>query len=334
MKVHFTLRTAFAAAVVGACAASYVVGASAQSQSTWRPDRSVEIIVTTGPGGSNDRLARIVQHIVRQEQLMPVPLEVVNKPGGNQTVALAYLNQFAPNPHYLLVANPTLVGSHISGISKLNYTDFTQIALLMSEHTVFTVAVDSPIKDAQDLFARLRKEPDAVTFGLAARAGPSHLALSAAAKAAGVDGRKLKTVIFKTNSESLAAMAGGHIDAVASTVSSAIGQVAAGKARILGIVSGQRMGGELAQVATMREQGIEVTQASWRAVFGGKGMPRAAVAYWEGMLERVVASDEWKKTLEKFSWAGTFLRGKELDAYLAQSYKDIRVGMTDLGLAK
>jgi putative tricarboxylic transport membrane protein len=332
MTMNGKSRAIALAALIAGMGGMHAAGVLAQDG--WQPQRGVEIIVTTGPGGANDRVARVVQRIVRQQKLVPVPFEVINKPGGNQTVALAYLNQYASNPHYLLVANPTLLGSHISGISQLNHTDFSPIALLMSEHTVLTVPVDSAITNAQDLFGRLRADPEAVTFGLAARAGPSHLALSAAAKVAGVEPRKLKTVIFKSNAESLAAMAGGHIGAVASTVSSALGQVSGGKARILGIVAAKRMGGAMAQVPTLREQGIEVTQASWRAVFGAKSIPAQAVGYWEGVLAQVVATEDWKKTLEHYSWAGTFLKGRELGAYLEQSYRDIRAGMTDLGLAK
>jgi putative tricarboxylic transport membrane protein len=199
---------------------------------------------------------------------------------------------------------------------------------------VFTVPVNSPVRDAQDLFARLRANPDALSIGVVSRGGPSHLALSASANAAGVDPRKLKTIVFKTNAESLVAMAGGHIDAVASSVSAAIGQVRGGKARVLGIVSAQRMDGTLASVPTVREQGIDVTQASWRAIFGTKGMPPAAVAYWENVLGQVVASEEWKKTLENFSWVGTFLRGQALADYLAKSYQETRTTMVDIGLVK
>ncbi len=314
-----------------ACAAQLVGDASAQ---TWQPAKAVELIVTTAPGGANDQVARAIQRIMRDEKLLPTPLEVLNKPGGNQTIAVAYLNQHAADPHYLLIANPTLIGSHIAGISPVNYTDLTPLALLFSEHTVFSVPADSSIKNAQDLFARLQADPEAIAFGVVSRGGPSHLALSAAVKAAGVDARKLKTVVFKTNSESLTAMVGGHIHAVASSVSSALGHFNSGKIRVLAIVAQQRMPGALANVPTLREQGMDVTQASWRVVFGAKGISAQQVAYWEDALAKMVATAEWKKTLEANNWAGPFLRGKELTAYLEHNYRVTRAVMSELGMAK
>ncbi len=329
--MYLTVRTVVAAALV-ACAVQFATEASGQA--VWRPEKAVELIVTTAPGGANDQIARAVQRILRDEKLLPTPLEVINKPGGNQTIAVVYVTQHAADPHYLLIANPTLLGSHIAGITQLNYTDLTPIALLLSEHTVFTVPADSPIRNAQDLFDRLRADPEAVIFGVVARGGPSHLALSAAARVAGVDPRKLKTVVFKTNPESLTAMVGGHIHAVASSVSSAVGHVKSGKARIVGIVAAQRMPGALANVPTVREQGIDVTQASWRAVFAPKGISPAALAYWDDALARMAATEDWKKTLEANNWVGHFLRSKDLPAYLEKSYRETRVTMNQLGLAK
>ena len=320
-----------AAFSIAACAAQFVGDAPAQ---TWQPAKAVELIVTTASGGANDTVARTIQRIMRDEKLVQTPLEVLNKPGGNQTLAVAYLNQHAADPHYLLIANPTLIGSHIAGISPVNYTDLAPLALLFSEHTVFSVPADSAIRNAQDMFARLQADPEAITFGVVSRGGPSHLALSAAVKAAGIDARKLRTVVFKTNPESLTAMVGGHIHAVASSVSSALGHLNSGKTRVLAIVAQQRMPGALANVPTLREQGVDVTQASWRVVFGAKGVSAQQAAYWEDALAKMVATAEWKKALEANNWAGPFLRGRELAAYLEHNYRVTKAVMSDLGMAK
>jgi putative tricarboxylic transport membrane protein len=317
---------------IAICAAHFAPHAGAQAP--WRPAKAVELIVPTAPGGANDQVARAIQIVMREQKLVQMPVEVINKPGGNQSIAVAYLTQHALDPHYLLIANPTLIGSHIAGISHVNYTDLTPIALLLSEHTVFSVPVDSPMKTANDLFERLKADPDSVAIGVVSRGGPSHLALSAAVRAAGIDARKLKTVVFKTNPESLTAMVGGHIHAVASSVSSALGHVRSGKTRVLAVVAAQRMSGTLANVPTLREHGIDVTQASWRVVFAPKSISLAQLAFWEDALAKLASTDEWKKALAANNWANVFLRGNELAAYLETNYKLTRAVMTDLGMAK
>ena len=59
----------------------------------FRPTRPVELVVHTGPGGGSDVLARAIALMVEREQLLPVRLQVVNKPGGNAAVAAAYLRR-------------------------------------------------------------------------------------------------------------------------------------------------------------------------------------------------------------------------------------------------
>ena len=235
------------------------LAASAPGQPAWRPEKAVEMVITTAPGGSNDQVARLIQKIWQDEKLVTVPVLIANKPGGNQTVAVAYLQQHAGTGHHLLMANPTVVTNHLAGISPLGPSELTPVALLLVEHTAISVRADSPIRNLQDLAARLKADPDSMALGIVARGGVNHLAVALAVKSAGVDARRLKAVVFKTNAESMLALVGGHIHFVASSVTTAMTQAKSGNARIVAIASSQRMGGQLADVPTFREQGI----ASW-----------------------------------------------------------------------
>lgn len=122
------------------------IATEAWSQPAWRPEKPVELIVSSGAGGSNDQVARVIQKILQDEKLLAVPVAVLNKAGGNQTLAPAHLSQHAADPHYLFLANTNLMANHISGVTPMNFTDFTSIAVIILEHTAFTVRADSPIK--------------------------------------------------------------------------------------------------------------------------------------------------------------------------------------------
>ena len=298
----------------------------------WKPEKTVEVVVSSAPGGSNDRVARMFQKIVQEQKLIPVPITVLNKPGGNQTISRAYINQYPGDAHYLEIGNPTLIANTISGLQQ--FTDFTPIVLMVNEFTAFTVRTDSPLRNAQDLVAQLRKDPESISTGVSNRGGTNHLALSMMAKAGGVDVRRLKVVVFKTNAEGLTAILGGHIQVVASAVGTTIGQVRNGKAKIISVSAPQRLGGDLAQVPTLREQGYDVSLSNWRAIIGPKGLSAAQAAYWEEVLSRVVATEEWKATLGELFWDSNFLRGREFGKYMEQEYAQTKVIMTELGLVK
>lgn len=314
--------------VTGALCAAQVHG-----QTGWRPEKAVEIITSSAAGGSNDQVARAIQRIMQDQKSLPTPILVVNKPGGNQTLAVAYLNQYAGNGHYTLLANPTLFTNQIQGITAVGYKEVTPIANLLTEHTVFSVHRDSPLRNVRDLMDKLRADPDSLVVGIVSRGGPNHLAFSVALKAAGIDPRRVKAVVFKTNAESMTAMVGGHLQLVASSISSALGQVQAGNARMLAVVSPQRIAG-IPDVPTLKEQGLDAYVANWRAMFGPKGMTPQQVATWQDALSRAVATPEWKAGLEKNHWSGNFLRGDDFVRYLDTDYSTTRAIMAEIGLAK
>jgi len=322
-----------AAWLVAALAAQ--IATEARSQPAWHPEKAVEIILPTAAGGTNDQMARLIQKILQDQKLVTSPLVVMNKAGGNQTLAVVYLDQHAADPHYLLYATATIFTNQLAGLTKLHYADLTPLALFLVDHSVITVKADSPLKNMRDLVDRLKADPESIAFGMVARGGPNHLALSQAMRSAGVDPKKLKTVVFKTNAESMMATVGGHIHAVVSSVSAALPQVQAGNTRMLAIAAPQRAAGPLANVPTLREQGIAANGiANWRVAFGAKGLSPAQIAFWDDALTRVAAADEWRNQLAANNVGVNFLRGKALAKYLEAEYNDAKTTMADLGLVK
>jgi putative tricarboxylic transport membrane protein len=314
-----------------ACCAASVTVAQAQS---WRPEKAVEILVGSGAGGSADSMGRHLQRIMQERKLVPVPVNVLNKVGGNQTLVRTYLNQHAGDAHYFDLGNPTLIVNHIMGLTAQHFTDFTPVALLLNEYTAFTVRADSPVRNARDLVEVLRKNPDSWSVGVSNLGGTNHLTYSLLAKAAGVDPRKLKVVVFKSNTEGMTAVMGGHLSMVASAVSSAMPQVRPGNARIIALGGPRRMSGAVADVPTLREQGIDIVVSNWRGIVGARGLTVAQIGYWEDVFSRVTAADDWQKSLEAQFWDGNFLRSREFGKYLENDYNQTRAVMTDLGLAK
>ncbi len=315
--------------------AAVMVAGAAHGQPSWRPEKAVEIIVPTAAGGINDQISRLMQRILQDEKLVPTPMVVMNKAGGNQSLAVVYLTQKAPDPHYLLYATATVFTNQLAGLTPLGYTDLTPLACLVVDHTVVTVAADSPLRTLRDLIDRLKSDPGAVSFGMVSRGGPNHLALSQAVRSAGIDPRKLRTVVFKTNAESNMAVVGGHIQAVVSSASAALPQVQAGQTRILAIAATERAAGPLAHVPTMREQGISATGiANWRAIFGPKGMRAEEVVFWDNALARMASAEEWNRELDGTNMSRHFLRGRDFSRYLDEEFAATRAVMADLGLAK
>ncbi len=322
------------ACLVGALVSIVLSGAVSAQTAAWKPEKNVEIVVGTSPGGGQDTSARLVQRIIQDKRLTEVPTAVVNKPGGGSSIGYAYLNQHPGNGHFIMLLTVPLLTNHILKLSPVAPGDLTPLAILFEEYIVTTVVADSPLKSGKDLLDRLKKDPASVSIGVPSLAGGGHFAIVMAAKAGGVDPRKLKTVIFKSGGDSMIALLGGHIDVMMSTTAAPIVQRRAGKVRLLTVASPKRLPGEMSDVATWRENGVNVVFSNWRGMVGPRGLTAAQVAYWEGVFSRVVATDEFKRDLEQNHLVANFLRSEEMRSYLKSEYDELKVLMTELGMVK
>ena len=307
-------------------------GAAAQA---WSPQKNVEIVAGSAPGGSNDKTARAMERILLTGKLVPTSLVVVNKPGGGGSIAYTYVSQRPGDAHYLYIASAGLLSNHIVGASSLNHTDFTPIALLYEDAAVFAVRTESPIRTGKDLADRLKKDPRSVVVGFANAFGSSrHMAAALLMKTLGGNARDLKPVVFKGSAEAITAMLGGHIDVVVAGAVNAIVHVTAAQMRVIGIAAPQRLSGPLSGAPTWKEQGVDLVYGNWRGIFAPKGLSPAQVAYWENALRRMVDTPEWKADLEKSYWTENFVTGQPMHKEIEQEYAYLKTTLVDLGLAK
>src|SRR5688572_8511297 len=161
----FVRISSFATAVCLAVALALPAGAQ-----PWKPERNVEIVVNSGAGGAADRQSRLVQKMLQALPGMP-SITVANRAGGAGVVALTFMTQHPGDAHYISVLSTAIVTNHLIGTSKLSFRDVTPLNIVMREYITATVRAESPITDAQDLIARLKKNPAAVTFGFATARG-------------------------------------------------------------------------------------------------------------------------------------------------------------------
>jgi len=316
-------------AVFGVCFAG-TVGAQG-----WSPQRNVELIVPSSAGGSLDTTGRTVQRIWNDLKLVPATSTVVNRAGGGHAVAYSYLNQRAGDPLYLSITSSTLLANHINGHIPLTYTDFTPLAILLTEYIAFAVRADSPLKTGKDLIEALRMNPESLSLALSsARGGTHHISFGLPLQSAGVDTSKLKFVAFPSSSEAVTALLGGHVDVISAGTVNVAPFVESGQLRVLAVSSPRRMTGPLASVPTWPELGYKGVFENWRGVIGAKGMTPEQTAFWGNVFRQVTASDEFRQYAEKNQWVINFRGPGEARKFMAEQYNELKGVMAYLGLVK
>lgn len=305
----------------------------AQGAQGWKPDKTVEYVVGSTPGGGNDKTARTMQRIWQLNKWLENST-VVNKVGGGGAVAYAYVAQRSGDAHYVAVVRKALLANHILGRSPLNYTDMTTLALIGDESMALAVRADSPIKTVKDLVDRIKADPQSLAVSVgSARGATPHFTYALVAKAAGVDPRKLKVITFGGAAESVTNLLGGHIDMLSASVDNVIPHVQSGALRVLGISSARRSA-VLPNVPTLKEQGYDVVQGGWIAVMAPRGLSDAQIAYWENLLERTTAHADWKRMLEADALEWEFLKSQPARDYLKKEYDFMRGLLGELGMLK
>ncbi len=315
-------------------ALSLVVPGAAPAQDAWKPTRAVTLIAPNAPGGTSDRTARELQRLFQNYKLVDVTVNVVNRPGGGGTLALNQLHSSAGDPHVILITTSAVISNHITGLTSYNYTEFSPIALLLGDNYGINVRAGSPIRSARDMLDQVRKNPEALTFGMSSIGGTNHTSLVAALKKGGVDVRRVKMVTFAGGGQISLQLIGGHVDVINTGLGNMADHLVQGRMRTLAITGPRRMGGAFADVPTWKELGIDVSLIGWRGILGAKGLTPAQVAYWDDVFRKVVQTEEWKADLAKNYWLDIYANAAGMRKWLDSENAEVRALLTDLGMAK
>ena len=309
------------------------LAASVANAQDWKPTRNVDIAIASGAGGAADRQGRQLQKLLLQAVPAFPSITVTNRPGGGGLVAWTALAQHAGDAHFIATLSTALLTNQVLGVGQLRYQDLTPLNILMREYVVAWVRAESPLTSAKDVIARLRKDPTSVSFGFAtARGNQNHIVIGMIGRAAGVDPKVLKTVVFSSGGQGMTAALGGHIDVWVGTPGGAIQHMTTGAARALGISSTQRQGAKLAAVPTFGEQGIEASYYAWRGFVAPGKLSAGQTAFWDQAFARVVKSEEWKQDLDENGWAEDFKASAETRKHLDGEYDMLVKVLAELGM--
>jgi tripartite-type tricarboxylate transporter receptor subunit TctC len=166
--VMATLVTASACGGTGGPSPS-ASGSAAPSKSpgavtATQPQRPIEFVISTAPGGGSDLYARVMQGVIEKAKLSPQPVNPVNKPGGSGAIAFQYVFEKRGDMHYVMITLNSFWTTLITQKLPFKPEDFTPIANLANDPFFLWVNEDSPWKTAQD-FINAAKEKSIVVSG-------------------------------------------------------------------------------------------------------------------------------------------------------------------------
>jgi putative tricarboxylic transport membrane protein len=278
-------------------------------------------------------MIRAVVKVLEQHKLVPVPIAIVNKPGGGGAIARTQFSRAKPDGYTLGIMDPNPVLQQLLGEAPQDYKkDFTYIAKLVDDVNFLIVKADSPYKTVADVVAEAKKRgPKKFTIAGTATGSQDHTAsldFDAAIK------METNYLVTKSGNEVLTTLLGGHVDAAWANPSECVEQVKAGQVRILAVADTKRMP-DFPNVPTMKEAGVDMVSYNWRGIGGPPNLPKNVVDFWVQTLGKMRETDDWKKGyLAKVNQGDGWLVGDDLMKYVHKEHDQFKAVFEKLGLLK
>jgi len=303
---------------------------------TWRPEREIEIIAGTPPGGGLDRSARALASALEAGRILDVPVKVTNVAGDGSRRAWVHLQGRAGDPHVLCVSSSNLATDHLLGATAYHHeTDFTPLAILYTEYIAFVVRADSPLRSAADLSQRFATAAGEVTVALSTALGnPNHIALAKVVRHAGGDVKAPMVRVFGSALDAVADVVDRKSDVAAVTAASPVPELESGSMRALAVSAPERLAGLYASTPTWNELSVDCVIGAWRGISGAGGLASAQIRFWQQALGAAVATNEWQSSLARYYWTAAWLDGTALHDYLKREYEEMRADLRELRLLK
>ena len=261
------------------------------------PNKPVRLVVSFAAGGISDVLARALAIPLSKQLGQQVIVD--NKPGAGTTIAGDYIARATPDGYTIWLQDITTHAINVNLYSKLPYDsvkDFTFIAMVASTPLMLVVHPSTPANNVKELIALLKASPGKYSYGSSGTGTIVHLASEMLKQSAGVDALH---VPYKGSNPATAAILGGEVTFVFSTMPPAISNAQAGKLRALGVTTAARVA-PAPDVPTMIEAGLPNFEiVLYSGIMGPKGMDAALVRRLNTEFAKVVQAPEIKNVYEK-----------------------------------
>jgi tripartite-type tricarboxylate transporter receptor subunit TctC len=283
------------------------------------PAKPIEVVVGYPPGGGTDMTARAVADVA--QKYVGQPLVVINKPGATGTIGAQYVASSKPDGYTLLVAggSETVALPHFKSLPYSPIDDFEPIMRITVERFGFYVKTDAPWKTMQEFVADAKKSPEKYSYATSGIGGIHHSAVMVLEKRTGV---RLSHVPSKGGAETLAAVAGGHVNVAMAAPNEAYALVQGGRVRALALVSFTRSATE-PNTPTVKELGFDFFIDNQKGFVFPKGTPKAVVQKLHDGLRKVFDDPQFKASADKLKLELAYLGPEDFRKSLRAMYDQI-----------
>lgn len=296
------------------------------------PDRPISLIVPWGAGGGTDATARIIASILQEN--LGQPVNVVNRTGGSGVVGHSAIAEADPDGYTIGIATVEIGMMHWQGLTKLDYSAYTPLALVNEDPGAVQVSADSPWKDLPSLIEAIKADPGKYKASGTGQGGIWHLAIAGLLSKLDIDPSSVPWVPSNGAAPGLQDLVAGGVSIVPCSIPEARSLLEAGRVRSLAVMSETR-NEAFPDVPTTKEAvGVSWTIGAWRGIVAPKGISDEQAETLIAALKKAYDSDEYKTFMSKQGFGVRWASGADFGTFMKESNEALGEVMKKVGLTK
>lgn len=264
------------------------------------PSQAIKLIISFPPGSTSDLLARFMGEKLGKALGQPVIVE--SKIGAQGVLAARHVVKAPKDGHTIFLGTNSTHAANLYLMKNLGYDpiqDFTPITQCVTNPLLLVVRSGVPADTVSALVQYAKARPGQLSYGTGNTG--SMVAAQLFKRQAGMDALG---VSYPGIAQACTDLIGGRLDFMMIDPLVALPFAEAGKLRILGITSAQRLP-SLPHVAPLAESGLPYYHyVSWAGFFGPAGLPEPITRRLNQALVGILSEPETEKYLSNLGILG------------------------------
>ncbi len=288
------------------------------------PGRQVRHIIPWRAGGGTDAAMRgFATHLERH---LGVRVITENVPGGLSAVGLAVVQNAPPDGYTIGTMTYDVLTVESLGLAPLGWRTFEPICTV-TDHPSALIAPGGRWLDVNAFRAEATTSPGTITVGNVGQKGIWHQHAIAMEQSLSIE---LRHVPYEGGSgPQLAAVLGGEVDAIVSSLPGALPYLRDGTLRVLGVMAAERSP-LVEEAPTFRELGYDLEYGGFRILVAPGETPVEIVATLEAACRRTAEDPEFLDWARGAAIGAAWLDRAQTRAYLEGLAPQVQRLMRDL----
>ena len=258
------------------------------------PTKPITVVVPHAVGGTTDIVARLITAQIGNG--LGQPMVVDNRAGGGGNIGWGSVARSAPDGHTLLTTEMSFTIAPSLGTKQPfdPKKDFSHIITAAAAPQVLVVNPQVPAKTVQEFIAAAKANPGKLNYGSGGNGTNTHLGGELFKREAGID---LVHVPYKGAGQVLQDLMGGQVQALVTSLPTALPHIKSGKLRAL-MVTSEKRSTLLPDVPSAKEVGLpKVMMDFWVGFAAPAGTPQPVVEKLNKAIADALNSPEGRKRL-------------------------------------